>query len=465
MNTTPQILICDDDQLFHVSVKHSLKGRADCRSAMNGDEALLIIKNHRIDLLLLDIHMRNTNEGLQYIPKFKNADPDMSIVIASGSSDFKTVREAMRLGAMDYVHKGSAEDELYHAIQRVLEQRKLQRMSQQRSFEVSESQRKQQLIGSSQSAVALRRSIDRVRGSPANVLITGETGTGKEIVARQLRRMLPDGTPEPFVAVDSSTIQSSTAESILFGHEKGAFTGAEKSVKGIFEEADGGVVYFDEIANMPLEIQGKLLRVLQEKEICRLGSTRSMKLEFRVLAATNRDLEELCKTGQFKYDLFQRLSVLPLAIPPLRERQEDIPALLNHFAAMHAPGRALGFTREAVDLLGAHTWPGNIRELANVVAYVAVMSDSDEIDVADLTPKLRDCVLAAGRPAHPAIDESASFYDQISVHECEILRREYAKHGGNVSKMSLALGMDRSHLYTKLREHGIHGARPAVKGS
>ena len=458
----PQVLICDDDAVFQLGVKQALKGKYECRTAYNTDEGLAILRNHPVDILLLDIQMRSANEGLQSIPKFLEIDPDLAIAMVSSMTDYKSVREAMTLGAADYLGKDSEPDELMLAISRILERRMLLKRKGQQNFEALSTQRQHSMVGQSPAIKNLHRTIERLRNSPANVVIFGETGTGKEVVARQLRRTLPDGSLAPFVAVDSSTIQSTTAESMLFGHEKGAFTGAEKTTKGIFEEANGGIVYFDEIANMPLEIQAKLLRVLQEKEVARLGSSKVMQLEFRVVCATNKDLEEMVRAGQFKDDLLQRLSVLPVDLPPLRDRKEDIPLLIEHFLKKQ-PGASgsFKFTEDAVQILQEYKWPGNIRELSNLVSYVVAMSEGNEVDLADLPPKLRD---AATKTTHsiPATwtgSEGSTFYEQVSGFEKTILKREYEKHAANVSKMALALGMDRSHLYTKLKEYGLHTAK------
>ena len=450
----PQILICDDDSIFHLAVKHTLKGLYECRSANNGDEAVTIIKNHPIDAVLLDIQMRTADEGLKTIPKIKEVDPDVAIIISSGLSDFNTVKQAIQLGASDYIPKDFDPTELTLAIGRVLEKRILVQLNKQRSFEAQSSQNRHPFIGNAPSILELRKAIEKVRLSSAAVIISGETGTGKEVVARQLRKVFSDGTLAPFVSIDSATIQNSMAESILFGHEKGAFTGAEKSTKGIFEEANGGVVYFDEIANMPLDIQAKLLRVLQEKEISRVGSSKVIPLEFRVICATNKDLEELVKAGLFKEDLHQRLNVLPIQLPPLRDRKEDIRDLVRHFSQKET-SRPLNFTADAIGILEDYSWPGNIRELSNVVAYVIAMTDGNEVDTADLPPKLRaKASSATGKPQA----SNDSFYDQVAGFEREILKAKYAQYEGNISKLALALGMDRSHLYTKLREYGLHGS-------
>jgi two-component system response regulator AtoC len=461
MTRLPLLLICDDDATFHLAVKQSLKGKCECRSAYNSDEANVILKKNPIDLVLLDVEMRTPDEGLNALRVFRGTDPDVPVVMSSGRTDFETVREAMRTGAADYVSKDSDPDSLWHVLQRVLERKQLRQRTEQQNFEVTTHQRQHLLVGQSPKIQALRKIIEKVRMSPANVVIHGETGTGKEVVARQLRRTLPDGSLAPFVAVDSSTIQSATAESLLFGHEKGAFTGAEKMTKGIFEEAHGGIVYFDEIANMPLDIQAKLLRVIQEKEFVRLGSSKVIQSDFRVICATNRDLEAMVKSGGFKDDLLQRLNVLPIDLPPLRERTEDIPLLVDHFLSrQHGIRPGLHLTEEALATLQAYPWPGNIRELSNMIAYVATMAEGDEVDVSDLPPKFRDAGRSqATASASSASATSGSFYERVGKFEKEILSAEYQQHNGNVSKLALSLGMDRSHLYTKLKEHGIHSPK------
>lgn len=448
------VLICDDDPIFHLAIKQTLKGRFECRSAFNADEAEAILRNHRFDIVLLDVQMRTDDEGLKAITKLREIDPDASIVMSSGLTDFETVKQAMILGACDYLVKDADPQALIHTLEKVLETRRLIHRKEQQNFEAAGYQDKQVLVGKSAALQSLRKMIEKMRMSPANVLIFGETGAGKEVVARQLRGKLHDGSLAPFVAIDSSTIQSSTAESLLFGHEKGAFTGAERQTKGIFEEADGGIVYFDEIANMPLDIQAKLLRVIQEKEFSRLGSSRVIASSFRVVCATNKNLEEMCKQGLFKDDLLQRLNVLPISIPPLRERIDDIQLLVEHFQP-----KGLHFTSATIEMLQAYSWPGNIRELSNVIAYVTTMAESSEIEPADLPPKIRDASTheAAKRSAaHELGAVNGSFYEQVASFEKNLLLGEYSKKEGNVSRMALSLGMDRSHLYTKLREYGIH---------
>ncbi|MGZ3687663.1 MAG: sigma-54-dependent transcriptional regulator [Bdellovibrionota bacterium] len=450
MEKTPQVLICDDDSTFQLAVKTTLKSRYHCRTAYNTDEACAVIRNYGVDVVILDVQMRTPDEGLRGIPRLLEIDPEVSIIMSTGLSDFTTVREAMKLGAADYVPKDFNPEELIHSLERIIRIRELARRRDQQTFEVAAEQRKLELVGTSAGILSVRKMVERFRSSNANVLITGETGTGKEIVARSLRKHTSSGF-EPFVAVDSSTIQSTMAESILFGHERGAFTGADRSQKGIFEEASGGIVYFDELANMPLEIQPKLLRAIQEKEITRLGSARPIQLDFRVVCATNRDLEQMARMGTFKEDLFQRLNVLPIFVPPLRERREDIPALIAHFVTRKGfPKSELKFTEEAIKALQNHDWPGNIRELQNTVEYVATLAEGMIADFPDLPPRLREFSKTGVKQM------GQDFYSRVEQFEKSLLSEEYSRCGGNISKLAVGLGMDRSHLYTKLRQYGLH---------
>lgn len=462
MNRKPIILICDDDQNFHLALKIIFKGKYEFRSAYHSDEALVIIKKNQIDLLVLDIKMRTPDEGIQAIPRFKEIDPDLAIVVSSGITDYKVVLKAIQLGAVDYVGKDTDPDGIMITIANALEKRSLLQRTSQQNFEAVNIQKQHELLGNSPAIQSLRKTIERIRQSSANVVITGETGTGKEVVARQLRKIRSDGTLAPFVAIDSSTIQASTAESILFGHEKGAFTGADRTTQGLFEEANGGILYFDEIGNMPLSIQAKLLRVVQEREISRMGSSRILNLDFRVICATNKNLEVMTQQGEFKDDLFQRLNVLPIELPPLRDRKEDIPLLIRYFLGRQGfSDDQLQFTQDAIEALQSYSWPGNIRELANVIAYITTMVEESEIDVSDLPPKIRDTKFKSNNPGIPQLDSKnhMSFYEQVASFEHALLEREFKKCNGNISKLAITLGMDRSHLYTKLRETRIYTSK------
>ncbi len=460
LNQKPTLLLCDDDTAFHLSARQTLRTEFELRSAYNGDEALAILRNHRIDVVLLDVQMRTPSEGIALIPRILELDGEMPIIMLSGLTDLTTVKEAMKLGAIDYLPKDCPPDALLLALKQALDRKRLVQKNSQAQFEVATSHRQYAMIGESPCIQRLKAQIEKLRRSSAHVLIFGETGTGKEVVARQLRGQAADGAWLPFIAVDSSTIQSTTAESHLFGHEKGAFTGAEKAAKGVFEEANGGVIYFDELANMPLGIQAKLLRVIQEKEVVRMGASKPISLEFRVVSATNRDLEAMVRNGEFKEDLLQRLNVLPVELPPLRDRTEDIPLLVQHFCRLQSKGRDITFDEESIQRLMEYRWPGNIRELSNVIAYVLTLTDSDTIGVADLPPRVRELRPPSSEKrtdgSASAESQSASFYDRVAEFEKQVLAEEYRRIGGNISKLAIHLGMDRSHLHTKLKEYGIH---------
>ncbi len=446
-----KILVCDDDSLMRKTLALLLKNYGAVSTVANTDEVKALLQKQKFNLLMLDIQMRHDREGIEALPEIRRIDPELPIVMMSGLKDFKTVRDAMKSGATDYLSKDFEPEEFELAMDRIFENSLHRKREAQARFEAHSIQNQFRLVGQSPAIQEVARLIEKFRKSYANVLISGETGTGKELVAKLLRKELPHGF-EPFVAIDSATLHSGTAESLLFGHEKGAFTGADSSKKGLFEEADGGVIFFDEIANMPISIQAKLLRVLQEKEILRLGSTRTTPLRFRVIAATNRDLEALSKKGEFLPDLLQRLNVLPLDLPPLRARLEDLAELSAHLLAQKT-GTPSTITNEALSLMKTYDWPGNVRELSAMLDYSLALLEQDLgapaiIDVQDLHPKIRN--------SKSRLSNSSSFYDQVEGFEKNLLAAAYDRCEGNISRVAKELDMDRSHLYAKLKLYGIH---------
>jgi DNA-binding NtrC family response regulator len=455
------ILICDDDSTFQLATKLVLTKQAGhrCHTAKNTDEAWVILKKQKIDILLLDIEMRTREEGLEFLPRVRELDPDLPIIMSSGRTDLESVRRALRAGAWDYSPKDASPDDLLHSVLQALQHLKDRREVSLSQAEIRRSARHDSILGDSEPARRLRSMLQKFSRSDAPVLIYGETGTGKELAARSLRPIRADGSLAPFVAVDSATIQGTMAESILFGHEKGAFTGAEKTVRGLFEEADGGVVFFDELANMPLAIQQKLLRVIQEKEVVRLGSHRPIPVQFRVICASNQDLEKLVNEGRFQADLYQRLNVLPLRLPSLAERREDIPLLAIEFLKRAQP--SWSFSDEAIQSLTHYSWPGNIRELQNVISYAVTMADGPELDVGDLPERLRAGVPLTLSAAEPGLALDGGFYAQVLAHEAKLLKSALETPYRSVSELAERLGMDRSHLYTKLKQHGLKPPRRA----
>lgn len=465
-----KILIVDDDKAIHIATKYILKDKYDCVSAYNGDEGKIILQNQRVDLVLLDLRMRREDEGLEYLPQFKEIEPDLDVVIVSSNNEIEYASRAIKAGASAYLLKEHSADQLHMTIQSVLSRRELVHENQHYVRDRKRVLEKHQIVGQSNAIKQLMKDIEKVRRSPANAIIVAETGCGKELVARHIGAV--DG--KPFIAVDSATITSTMAESILFGHEKGAFTGAHSQQKGLFEEANGGTIYFDEIANMPLEIQAKLLRVIQEKEVTRLGSTKTIPLNFRVICATNKDFDQLIAEGKFKDDLFQRLNVIQLRIPALRERKDDIGVLVEYFLRMHrCEGSPECISDEAMKVLSNYTWPGNVRELSNLMANLCTMvTDHETIELDDLPAKMRSEGFLKSLPTAPMpstgleqfvanaealIGEAGmDFYKYMHALEGQVLSELYKKYQGNISQMSKKLIMSRSHLYSKLYAHQIH---------
>lgn len=468
----PKILICDDNQNIHLAIKSELSSDYEFKSAFNSEEAKVILKKNQMDLVLLDMEIEHSRSGLDLIPQILELQDDVKIIMFSGNRDFDAVRNALKGGAYDYILKDAGVDELRHVLSKTLIHQQASRQNQQNQFELKKQHSNVSLIGNSAPIQKIKKQIEKAKNSPAPVIIFGETGTGKEVIARSLRRTLPDGSLEPFIAVDASTIQSSVAESMLFGYEKGAFTGADKTTRGLFEEANGGTLYFDELANMPLDIQNKLLRVVQEKEVLRMGSSKPITLDFRIICATNQNLEELCRQGKFKEDLYQRLCVLQIDTPAMRDRMEDIPELLEHFAEKYRGNQQkLEFQPDTLNTLRHYPWPGNVREISNLVLYLYTMSEGSEISPLDLPPKMAK---EAGKAAPKELDSpgiangshtgttAKTFYEAVSEFESKLLKEKYEQFDGNVSKMAAALEMDRSYLHSKLKSFGIHTARKSL---
>lgn len=462
-NNAPSLLICDDDLAIHLGLKSVFKKNFKISSAYSGAEALVLLKNKKIDLVLLDIEITSPKEGIELIPKIKDIDPEVLIIMMSGRNDFNTVKDALKSGADDFLRKSIEKDEILLTLNQNLEKKYLVKKKLQTQFELKTIRKNTTpLIGKSQGIENLRKTIEKLKKTNANILIYGETGSGKEVIARQLSKTLDHENEDvlPFITVDSSTIQSSMAESILFGHEKGSFTGAFETKKGLFEHADGGILYFDEIANMPLDIQNKLLRVLQEKEILRIGSSKVIPLDFKIICATNKNLKTLCEEGLFKDDLYQRLNVIPLFIPPLRERKEDIPLLIDYFLQKEKK-EELRFSPETLEILMNYSWPGNVRELSNTLLYVCAMADGNLITPEALPPRFRSVMENLNK--NPEISdqtlEKKQYHDVMKSFEIDFLKKTYIQFNGNISQMSHSIKVDRSHLFQKLKNLGIHSPK------
>ncbi|HVP68254.1 MAG TPA: sigma-54 dependent transcriptional regulator [Anaeromyxobacteraceae bacterium] len=444
------VLIVDDERniLLTLGRALALEGYAT-ETASGGKEALEKIAALPVDVVVMDVRMPDV-DGLTVLRQAREARPGLPVVIMSGHGSLETVRQAFKLGAFDYLEKPITEkDKLLAAVRNALRMRTLAEENAVLRREAGSGE----MLGEGASMRRLREIVHRAAASEGRVLVVGENGTGKELVARALhagsRRR--EG---PFVKLNCAAVPAELIESELFGHEKGAFTGAITARKGKFELADRGTLFLDEVGDMPAAMQAKVLRVLQEGEFERVGGGAPLRCDVRVIAATNKDLHAEVAAGRFREDLYYRLAVVPIPVPPLRERREDIPELAAAFLAEACEKngrRAMRLDREAVAALQSHDWPGNVRELRNLVERIAILCDGPEISADDVA-----AVLPAARPPRgDRYREGAPLKDLLDEAEREIVLAALSAHRDNMAETARALGLERSHLYKKLRALGI----------
>jgi DNA-binding NtrC family response regulator len=447
------VLLVDDERNIQVTLARALtmEGYA-VETAGGGREALEKIAALPVDVVVMDVRMPDL-DGLAVLEKARQTRPGLPVVIMSGHGSLETVRTAFKLGAFDYLEKPITEKEkLLVAVKNALRLRSLAEENAELRREVGPGE----MIGRSAAMVRLQDLVRRAAPSEGRVLVTGENGTGKELVARAIHDQ-SKRRERPFVKLNCAAVPAELIESELFGHERGAFTGAVAARKGKFELADGGTLFLDEVGDMPPAMQAKVLRVLQEGEFERVGGQVTLRCDVRVVAATNKDLAEEVRAGRFREDLFYRLNVVPVHAPPLRERREDVPELAGRFlaeACARNGRRPMSLAREALAALQAHEWPGNVRELRNLVERIAILCDGPEIgpdDVAAVLPGAR-------RPRADRYRGGASFHELVEEAEREIILGALAKHGENISETARALGLERSHLYKKMRALGVKRA-------
>jgi len=424
------------------------------REFSDGSEALAFLngsdpETSQVELVITDLRMPDV-DGLSVLRNFKPAHPDVPVILMTAFATVETAVEGLRKGAFDYITKPFKLVEMSHVIGRAIMFGRLQRQNKSLTKEVKKSWALNDIIGKSQAMRSIFDLIERVAQASSNVLVTGESGTGKEVVAKAIHQQSPRAA-KPFVAVNCTAIPDSLLESELFGHVKGSFTGATGDKKGLFEEADGGTLFLDEIGDLDMALQAKLLRALQERVIRPVGSNQSKPIDVRVIAATHRDLKKSITNGTFREDLYYRLTVIPIVMPPLRHRPEDIPLLANHFLNKYSllnGGRVTGFSQEAMQKLTSLPWPGNVRELENLVERLVVLSKHSVIQAADI----------------PTGEERGfeSFYGQATedMPSLEDLERRYMalvleKTGGKKEKAAQILGINRRTLYRKERDYGF----------
>ena len=444
------ILIVDDERNIQLTLARALTLEGyTAETASGGQEALEKIAALPVDLVVMDVKMPDL-DGLTVLERARSTRPDLPVVIMSGHGSLETVRQAFKLGAFDYLEKPITEREkLLVAVRNGLAMRHLAEENAALKREAG----RFEMVGAGPAMQRLFELVRRAAASEGRVLVTGENGTGKELIARALH----DGSRRkgaPFVKLNCAAVPAELIESELFGHEKGAFTGAVAARRGKFELADGGTLFLDEVGDMPPAMQAKVLRALQEGELERVGGQQTLKVDVRVVAATNKDLETEVAAGRFREDLYYRLAVVLVHAPPLRERKEDIPELADRFLAEACERngrRPMSFAREAYLVLQGHGWPGNVRELRNLVERVAILCDGPELgrdEVAAVLPGAR-------KPRDDRFREGASFHELVEEAEREIILAALDRNGENVSETARALGLERSHLYKKMKGLGI----------
>jgi two-component system, NtrC family, response regulator HydG len=443
------ILIVDDEPAARMTLSILLRKRGHCVVQAEGAKAAAkTLAEMAFDLVVTDLRMPD-GDGLEVLRAARGHCPEASVILLTAYAGWESAKEAMRLGAFDYFEKGKEPDEFLHRVDKALEEKGLRRENENLRRQVRERYSLPGIIGHSKEMQQALDLVMRVAPTDATILIQGESGTGKEVVAKAIHHTSPR-TQHPFVAVNCGALPEPLLESEIFGHVKGAFTGATAHKKGLFEEAHGGTFFLDEIGDMPLSLQVKFLRVLQEGEIRRVGSNQATSVDVRVLAATNRDLGQLMQQGQFREDLYYRLNVIPLALPPLRERREDIPALAEHFLRRFGDKqhRPLSLTANAVERLLRYPWPGNVRELENAMERTAILARNDLIGPDELPPHI-----ASGTPLGPApvLPREQTLAEVEKSHILQTLER----CGWNHSQAAEALGIGRTSLWRKLKEYQI----------
>jgi two-component system nitrogen regulation response regulator NtrX len=443
------ILVVDDERDIREALEGVLTDEGyNVVVAANAEEALTELFKNPSDLVILDIWMPGM-DGVDALKEIKTKFPNLPVIMISGHGTIETAVKTTKLGAYDFIEKPLSLDKAVLTVGHALEQKRLLeenialRQGAEKNYEI---------IGNSKVIGKLKEDITKVAPTNSWVLITGENGTGKEIAARNIH-LFSARASKPFVAVNCAAIPEELIESELFGHEKGAFTGAVSKKKGKFDMADGGTLFLDEIGDMSLKTQAKVLRILQGQSFERVGGTEKISVDVRVIAATNKDLEEEMKKGNFREDLYYRLNVIPFHIPPLRERAEDIPLFVDYYFKEFSldTGREVPHVDdEALKALLKYDWPGNVREIKNLVERLVIMTTAGVIKIDDLPPYFKD-----SHPAHKQSLFIGTLKEARKDFEREFILKKLNEFGGNMAKTAESIGIERSHLYRKVKSYGI----------
>ena len=456
---TGRVLIVDDEKAMRLALKALLgKEGYEVETAASGDEAIRAIEHGSFHVVITDLSMNGVS-GMQVLEHARRIDPDLAVIMITAYGSEKIAVQAMKLGAVDYLPKPFDNDEVRVVVRRVIDTVQLKRDHRRLLEQVQGDFGFEQIVGRSPAMRRVFETIAKVADADVTVLIRGESGTGKELVANALHYRSPRRA-KPFIKMNCAALSRELVESELFGHERGAFTGAIARREGKFEAADGGTLFLDEVGDMPLETQAKLLRCLQEREFERVGGNQTLKVDVRVLAATNQDLEAGVRAGRFREDLYYRLRVIQLVIPPLSERREDIPLLVEHFLRSAADrfGRPVKpLTSAALRACVEYRWNGNVRELRSAVEQALLLAAGAEIEPGDL---IHDAAPPAAAGAVPPAGSTARSFRDAKAAVVESFERDFLvtalrRHGGNISKAAEEIGMYRQNLQQKMRELGI----------
>ncbi|HSP34517.1 MAG TPA: sigma-54 dependent transcriptional regulator [Thermoanaerobaculia bacterium] len=452
-----RILIVDDEEVLRDVLEVVLHREGfEVVMASTGEEALNLLDTEEVDLVILDIMLPGIS-GIDTLRAIRISNPQLPVIIITAFSSIDGAIAAMKHGAFHYIPKPFKNEEVVLTVNKALEQRRLTRENERLKAELSEKYAYSNIIGKSE---VMRKVFDLIRlagPSRSNILIAGESGTGKELVAKAIHHASPRAR-NAFVTVNSGSLPPELLESSLFGHMKGAFTGAIATKRGLFEVADGGSIFLDEIGNINLETQAKLLRVIQEREFMRLGSVETVKVDVRIIAATNSDLSKLMRDGQFREDLFYRLNVITIPLPPLRRKREDIPLLIAHFLDKYSEEnkkKPPQVTPEAMRILMDHSWPGNVRELENTIERAIVLCTGDRISP-ELLPEYLRYPASTDQPAMVVPAEGLSLKDAVSAYERAMILQSLELANGVQKKAAELLQLKPSTLNEMMKRLGIH---------
>jgi two-component system NtrC family response regulator len=446
-----KILVADDDQSLRRVLQFKLKKSGhDVTAVEDGKLALDKLREDRWDLLLSDIKMPNV-DGIQLLEHTKKLQPDLKVILLTAYATISQAVQAVKLGAFDYITKPFEDEELFAAIDKAAAFRKLERENKILRGRLEQSEQPAKLVGVSPAFKDMMKTVDKIAATDANVLLTGPSGTGKELVARAIHAK-SGRAKRKFVAVNCGAIPSELIESELFGHVKGAFTGAIKDKRGKFELADGGTILLDEVSELAVELQVKLLRVIQERVVEPVGSEEIKQIDVRIIGATNVDLQRRIAQKQFREDLFYRLNVIPIKVPTLAERREDIRALANEFVRRYAPDTNVSISSELLDRLNVYSWPGNIRELENLIERMVILRKADVLSV-------RDLPIDFGMTPVSTIE---SPNEHLTFHEAEerIIREALDRCGWNRTKAAKYLKIPRHVLLYRMKKYKIEDVLP-----